>query len=411
MGWVKNKMMEMEENGDWPDSELSGKYVCTHHFRDQYLNRIIKRYGNDGRCSYCGRKVVVCDMEKFGHQIAWKIGLYFSPIDQADLMLADSFYDDDDEIIPGMRRIGPYVAPEENTYYDSKEEMLEDLGLYTDDENLNSDIESIFITDQWISSDFYEENKNVRYTNQWNGFVDFVTKKRRFTFLASPEYLPIVQEKDGMEENILSVLRELIIKEGHIVELVSGAKLYRARKVDDAKKNFEFKDITSPPDARAFSNRMSPAGVSMFYASFEKETAMKECVGNENQGLIVGEFTTKRNLRVIDFTRVPTDISFWMEDWQANQFLKHFNDNITQKVDPYDTNHLQYVPTQVFTEYLRYMFKDDKGNSIDGMIYGSSKTKEKNIVLFCNQKDSEEFVKANVKIEKYISKHIWRPLP
>ena len=28
MGWVKNKMMEMQDNGDWPSHDLADKYVC-----------------------------------------------------------------------------------------------------------------------------------------------------------------------------------------------------------------------------------------------------------------------------------------------------------------------------------------------------------------------------------------------
>ena len=40
MGWVKNKMMEMQDNGDWPSHDLAGKYVCTCHFEDKYLNKI-----------------------------------------------------------------------------------------------------------------------------------------------------------------------------------------------------------------------------------------------------------------------------------------------------------------------------------------------------------------------------------
>ena len=138
----------------------------------------------------------------------------------------------------------------------------------------------------------------------------------------------------------------------------------------------------------------------MFYAAFEKETAMKECVGGDSDGLIVGCFETTRDLRIIDLTSIPEQ-SFWVNNWQGNLFLHHFNENITKRVDPKDTNHLQYVPTQVFTEYLRYMFKDSHGHGVDGLIYGSSKTNKKNIVLFCNQKDSRNFVKEDVCIEKY----------
>jgi hypothetical protein len=89
-----------------------------------------------------------------------------------------------------------------------------------------------------------------------------------------------------------------------------------------------------------------------------------------------------------------------MDGWQENQFLHSFNREITKKLDPKDTNLLQYIPTQVFTEFLRYMFTDKKGRRLDGMIYGSSKTRDKNIVLFCNQNDSREFVDLrSIKVE------------
>lgn len=136
----------------------------------------------------------------------------------------------------------------------------------------------------------------------------------------------------------------------------------------------------------------------MFYASFEKGTAIKECVGDDTKAILVGTFNTSKDIRIINFTKIP-QTSFWMDNWQGNKFLHHFNENITRRTDPKDKNHLQYIPTQIFTEYLRYMFTDIKGKHIDGMIYGSSKTKDKNIVLFCNQNGSQHYVDKNVIIE------------
>lgn len=81
---------------------------------------------------------------------------------------------------------------------------------------------------------------------------------------------------------------------------------------------------------------------------------MNECVGGDTEGLIVGCFETARELRVIDLAAIPEQ-SFWAENWQGNLFLHHFNDNITKRIDSKDTNHLQYISTQVFTEYLRYI--------------------------------------------------------
>lgn len=409
MGWVKNKMMEMQDNGDWPSRNLADKYVCTCHFQDKYLNGIIESHGKQGTCSYCGKQGTVCDMHTLCEQIVWKIGVYFNPLDDAGLYLANGVYDDEQEVIPGFKRIGEYVVPDGLTYYDSVEELMDGLDLTTDADDLNEDIKSCFTTEQWISSDIYDEDRSVKYANQWDRFVDTVKHLSRFTFLATPEFKNIIQEKEGHSDDILSVLSELIIEQGLVKTLAKGTKLYRARKVDDVNAEYKFADITSPPNKLAFQNRMSPAGISMFYASFEKETATNECVGGDSAGLIVGTFETVKDLRVIDLTTIPEQ-SFWVNNWQENQFLHHFNENITKRVDPKDTNHLQYIPTQVFTEFLRYMFRDSKGQQIDGLIYGSSKTKEKNIVLFCNQAQSGNFVDKNVKIEKFERSVGWKAL-
>ena len=112
---------------------------------------------------------------------------------------------------------------------------------------------------------------------------------------------------------------------------------------------------------------------------------------------------------MIDLTSIPEQ-SFWVNNWQENQFLHHFNENIIKRVDPEDTNHLQYILTQVFTEFLRYMFVAEDGQHVDGLIYGSSKTREKNIVLFCNQKESEKMVNRDVGIEKFERSIGWKAL-
>ena len=74
MGWAKKIMMDLEERGDWPN-RLEQKYVCTHHFEDPYLKKILLRYGEDKEhtCSYCGRKGKVCSMQNLMEQVSWKI--------------------------------------------------------------------------------------------------------------------------------------------------------------------------------------------------------------------------------------------------------------------------------------------------------------------------------------------------
>lgn len=404
MGQVKRLIMEMQEKGNFPSDELKDKNVCSCHFDDPYLKKLIEDHGTTGTCSYCEKKGNVRNMYEFSKDIAWKINLYFIDPSEADLMLAKNIYEDEEEEIPGLKTIGDFVIPKECTVYDSTKEMMFYLNLYSDNDDLNKDIEGIFTSDTWIEKDIYGEDKHVFLSNQWDKFVYFVTHQRRFTFLATPKYFKAVT--DSHSSDILTQLRNIIIEQGLCKNLPIKTTLFRARKVEDPTGIYKFKDITAPPDIKAFPNRMSPAGISMFYASFNKETAMNECVGDDTKTIIIGKFNTIKELRVIDFSDIP-DNSFWMDGWQENLFLHKFNSEITKRTDPNDKNHLQYIPTQIFTEYLRYMFKDEKGKEVDGLIYGSSKTKEKNIVIFCDQKNSSNYVDINVSIEVYISKYIW----
>ena len=398
MGQVKKMMMDLEERGDWP-SGLENKFVCAHHFDDPYLNRIIHRYAEDGKgtCSYCGRRGEVCSMQHFMEQVSWKIHMFFDDINNASLLYADSFYDDENEVIPGFKRVGEYIAPNEAEYFESTRDLMDDLGLVSDDEELDNDIESVFTTEEWIECDILHEDYGRALLNKWQAFVQAVTHNRRYTFLATSEFLPLIKGEEGKNDtDILSSLKSLIVQQKLIHDLPIGTKLYRVRRVGDNTKAYGFNDITAAPETSATANRMSPAGISMFYASFCEETAIKECVGVEKY-ILLGEFFTVKPLRVLDLTHIPGP-SFWMENWQENQFLHSFNREVTKKLDDKDKNQLQYIPTQVFTEFLRYMFIDGDGNKLDGMIYGSSKTREQNIVLFCNQQKSKEYVNLKNRI-------------
>lgn len=399
MGLVKKFWMELEEKGDWPFG-LEHKKVCTHHFEDFYLNKMIEEYGVQGECSYCGKHGVVCSMQKFMEQVSWKIHMYFDDVNNASLYYADSFYDDENEVILGFKRVGEYVAPKEAEYFESTLDLMDGLGLVTDDDELNKDIEDVFTTQEWIERDILHENYRRALFDQWKQFANAVTHSRRYTFLATPEFLPLIKGDEKSErKDILSSLKELIVGQKLVRTLKEGTILYRARRVKDKSKKYVFSDITAAPDDVATVNRMSPAGVSLFYASFNKSTAVDECYGEKTDALLLGEFVTKKALNVFDLTKIPGP-SFWMDGWQENQFLHSFNREITKKLDPKDTNLLQYIPTQVFTEFLRYMFVDGKGRKLDGMIYGSSKSREKNVVLFCNQRESKTFVDLkSIKIE------------
>ena len=386
MGRVKALMMEMEEHG-YDFLERGEKYVCSHHFEDKYLNGYIKKHGETGVCSYCGHKGTVIDMRDLADHIGMTISVCFNDVDSESLPLASTYFDDEEEQISGIKRAGCFAVPENAEVYEDTSEMMEELGLHTDCDSLNDDIDHLFEDNMWIKKNPFELWWNEEMELQWKRFSNMVKHSRRFTFLAIPKV-------DGTE-NILEELDDVLHNtDGILHPIPIGTTLYRTRSIDkELDDSFGFKDITSAPDAFAGQCRMSPAGVSMFYGAFDKDTAVEESIKSANQKvLVIGEFKTKRELMVVDLTALPEDVSIWMDKWEGVAFLKSFHKDITQPLLKDAKEAIEYVPSQIFTEYLRWMFTYKNGRHIDGLIYESCKTKQANVVLFCNNEDSRNWV-------------------
>lgn len=149
MGRVKDLLMEMQDHG-YEFLTSGEKYVCSHHFEDKYLNQYIEKKGETGVCSYCGCKETVIDMRSLADHIAMTISIYFNDIDSECLPLASSYFDDTDEQIPGIKRIGCYAVPENADIYEDTFEIMEDLGLHTDCDSLNAEIDHLFEDNTWI---------------------------------------------------------------------------------------------------------------------------------------------------------------------------------------------------------------------------------------------------------------------
>ena len=115
---------------------------------------------------------------------------------------------------------------------------------------------------------------------------------------------------------------------------------------------------------------MSAAGISMFYGALDSDTPIKEIRNYESGAVIdLGEFILKKELIVVDLFKIPVRLSFWMPQYYLEyKFLKQFHSEITKPI--VQNIGIEYVPTQIFTEYI--IFMNDK--HIDGIIYNSSLT-------------------------------------
>lgn len=373
------------------------KYVCTHHFEDRYLNQYIQENGENGECSYCHRKGTVLDMSKLEEHVGAVISTCYNDVDSENLPLASSFFldkDDDDET--HIKHAGCFAVPAGVEVFEDTSEMMDALGLHTECNELNNDIDSFYRDNMWVKSDPFEPWWNEMKEWQWKKFSEKVKHTQRYTFLAD-----IYDEDNEILNDLYVVLRE---SKDIYRRLPVGVILYRTRSLQhEPDGNFGFDDITSAPDEFAGQCRMSPAGVSMFYGAFDRDTAIEESIKNENEKVVVvGEFLTTTGLYVLDLTRLPERVSVWMDNWQWHSFLKSFHDDITKPLGQNTREAIDYVPSQVFTEFLRWMFKDKEGNKINGLVYRSSKTGLSNVVLFCDNAESRKWLKL-----KSFSVSVW----
>ncbi|OYW82154.1 MAG: hypothetical protein B7Z26_03880 [Asticcacaulis sp. 32-58-5] len=130
---------------------------------------------------------------------------------------------------------------------------------------------------------------------------------------------------------------------------------------------------------------MNPPGIPMFYGADNAELATAETRG---KAVSVGKFVTTRETRILDLASMPAVPGFFSEasreERYALSFLHDFAKVIIQPVARDNRTHIDYIPTQVFTEYLRdYPFAD--GN-IDGVRYRSATGEAgTNVVMFATQ--------------------------
>jgi hypothetical protein len=140
---------------------------------------------------------------------------------------------------------------------------------------------------------------------------------------------------------------------------------------------------------------MSPAGIPMFYGSFDKKTPLEEIARIERSKpalISLATFELLDDIRVIDLTKVqPTPSIFDSENRDLRFDLSFLNSFLTDFIKPIEKDgkeHIEYVPTQVVTEYFRYIFRDSNKENVHGVCYPSSRNNGgKSIVLFIDQKN------------------------
>ncbi|MFZ2656608.1 MAG: HEPN-associated N-terminal domain-containing protein [Victivallales bacterium] len=382
MGQAKNQMMEEEARGF---SSIGNEKVCSACFYNKGIKNFVNSNATSSHCDFC-------DKTDNRNNIAM-------PIEEVTEFIVESLlieYDDPGNELPYDSTEGGY----QGDFQDLEDLLLCELQIVEDG---NSPVfKKIFeaIWDHhpiWCKKDYFGMTDSEKGRYSWEKFKNLVLRRSRYMFLKAE---PVKSDYyDHWEEvsdplQILDSLAVYVKNLGLVKKMRIGDELYRVRLDSKDKCDTIDKIGTAPIILAKYPNRMSPAGIPMFYAANDVETAIYEIWnGKEDSVASIGKFKILKECLIIDLSNIPAIPSIFDEEArhlrETIKFINAFVIDFSKPIFKDGREHVDYVPTQVVTEFFRYVFKYE-GESIQGICYPSSKNPgHKSYVFFWGHKDDK----------------------
>lgn len=362
MGMAKRQMEEDEERG-W--SSVGQKWCCADHVEDDALEALIAENATSTECSYCDReeaKPFAAEVDLIVERIGTSLPFEWGGADNE-----------------GVGWEGGYVGKT----FDTWDLITEGLEFPLINSELIADVVSALPEIAWVQRNYYELSPGERLRFGWTEFGRIVKHRRRYFFSDhSPERRrgPFPDRDWIAPGEMLSAIGDAVAEANLVHELDAGTELYRARTHASGEKPQGASQLGAPPAELVLSSsRMSPAGVSMFYAAFDPTTAMDEARSANPDGddLTLARFELLEPLRVVDLSRRPDVPSLFDVERRGFRpglgFLRHFVTEIARPFVHDKAIHIEYVPTQIVTEWFATKFST-AGAAIDGLLYQSSRS-------------------------------------
>ena len=213
----------------------------------------------------------------------------------------------------------------------------------------------------------YLQINSILKNGCWNDFVSEIKFKNRF------------------HSNIINT--EMLYTFLRCAKKVYKAKsvFFRARVCPDGS-GFTKKEMGPPPDGKAGSGRVNPIGIQVVYLADSRDTTLYEIRAGIYDYVTVGKFVLKEDIDIInlaDIDKVSPFIGiqygFDFTQYAINiEHLKMIGNEIAKPLR--NDNHLDYLPTQYISDYIR-----SKG--YDGIEYISTMRKKGvNLAVFDKEK-------------------------
>jgi hypothetical protein len=375
MGYQKDRLLEEDDQG-W---KFSARGICVECISDSYLQQVVENNLKEKKCDFCG-----CVAKKA--PIA-------APFDSVMRVIHDTvtqyWAHASGEPIAWDQEEGSYAGDTWDTW-----DLVHDVIPFppSEKENVLEYIVDRLGNETWCEKSPYSLTGAKHYSYSWDTFCHAVKHETRYFFSSMPsdefaEHIPVSQMLDKLSEMIAGAQIE--------TTLPADTQFHRFRVHKARERCVTWDALGSPPPERCVSNRMSAAGISVFYAGMDFETAHAETAANlkrtDPRVLTVGVWTNTRPLKVLDLSKFPAIPEFYQiprYDRDPIVFLNHFVEEIRNPVKHDGHEHIDYVPTQILTEYLQRSYRALDNRPLDGIIYKSAQRRRgRSIVIFASHRD------------------------
>lgn len=378
---------------------MSEKFVCIECVEEPYLAGLVVQNAEAIECSFCEEQV-----EDGGSPIAASYDFLFEVVRAA---VHREFQNPDDAGLPYDSEEGGYLGQVFNT-----SEIISELDASLWDEPnpfWENVIEDLGEYEIWCFRDPFSLKTGEILRNSWHRFQKIIMHETRYFFVNvqiperdDPSYF--IEEFGPLETlgHIAACCEEL----GLYRQLEDESLVYRARRwmsVDGLKSPLDI-GPPRPMDTRQ-SNRMNPPGIPMFYGALDGRTALCEAFTQLGRYLI-GEFRVKKPVTVLDLCQLPPVPSIFNSEMASIRdkviFMHEFKKEISREVERDGRDHIEYVPTQVVTEFFRTSVKLAPDDTVMGILYPSVKNPDGiNAVLFATADNVEHERKPTKKIARW----------
>jgi hypothetical protein len=355
---------QLEEEYERGYRALSG-FVCDRCFSDETVIAFVQDHAQEHRCDFCGRSEE--------RPIA-------APADEvADLIVGavESEWTDPINELGWDSREGGYQG---DTY--DFDDVLEQIGNPILTWEFQQALQEAVLTVSWCKRDYVALPLDEGLAYDWDEFVHSIKYRTRF-FLplqkTDPNLVEPGQSASSLE--LLESIGRLSEQAGLIRRLDGGERFWRVRSHVAGKSYCLAGDLGTPRAQHSLtSSRMSPAGIPAFYGASSLDTALAEArvgIDPDRPEWSAGEFGTSQPCTVLDLSDIPEIPSIFDPDRRhlrhALIFLAHFAEQVAEPLSDDKREHVDYVPTQVVSEFFRVSFSPSDIGPVNGIVYRSAR--------------------------------------